>query len=129
MKRVFISFIHDDRPLVNGLRLLAANPNFELEFYDESVRTPVNSTNSEYIKRVIRDKIARSSVTLCLISKDTFKSDWVDWELAESEKAGNKIVAMALKGIENAILPTLIHQKQLPFHAWAPDLLAALVGD
>jgi hypothetical protein len=128
MKRVFISFINEDRLHVNGLRLIAANPNFELEFYDESVRTPVNSMNSEYIKRIIREKIARSSVTLCLISKETHTSEWVDWELEESIKAGNNIIAMAVKGIDNAILPRLIRQKQLPFHAWNPEQLNSLVG-
>ncbi len=41
MKRVFISFRAEDRQQVDGLRLLAANPNFEIEFYDESVRSPI----------------------------------------------------------------------------------------
>jgi antiphage defense system Thoeris ThsB-like protein len=56
MKRVFISFRAEDRQKVNGLRLLAANPNFEIEFYDESVRTAINSTNADYIRRQIREK-------------------------------------------------------------------------
>jgi hypothetical protein len=34
---------------VDGLRLLAANPNFSIEFYDESVRVPIGSTNSDKI--------------------------------------------------------------------------------
>ncbi len=44
MRRVFISFRIEDKPQVNGLRLLAANSNYGLEFYDESVRSPFNST-------------------------------------------------------------------------------------
>ena len=36
-KRVFISFRAEDRQQLNGLRLLAANPRFDIEFYDESV--------------------------------------------------------------------------------------------
>lgn len=77
-KRVFLSFIAEDKDRVQGLRLLAKNPNFDIEFYDESVRTPFDSQNSEYIKRQIREKINRTSVTVCLISEDTHKSKWVD---------------------------------------------------
>ncbi len=76
-KRVFLSFIEEDLDFVRGLRLLAANPNFDLEFYDESVRVAIESTDADYVKRVIRDKITRSSVTVCLISKNTHKSRWV----------------------------------------------------
>jgi hypothetical protein len=50
MKRVFISFRHEDKPQVNGLRLLAANDKFDIEFYDESVRRAVDSEDAKYIK-------------------------------------------------------------------------------
>src|SRR6266498_1327538 len=61
--------------------LLAANPNYDLEFYDESVRVPIESRDAEYVKRRIREKINRTSVTVCLISENTHNSKWVDWEL------------------------------------------------
>lgn len=64
MKRVFISFRVEDRPQINGLRLLAANPKFDIEFYDESVRTEIKSQNAAYIRSKIREKINRTSVTL-----------------------------------------------------------------
>ena len=66
-KRVFLSFRAEDRQQVQGLRLLAANPDYDLEFYDESVRVAIDSHSAEYVKRVIRDKISRSSVTVCRI--------------------------------------------------------------
>ena len=91
MKRVFLSFRAEDKPQVNGLRLLASNPNFNLEFYDESVRVEIKSSNAEYIKRVIREKISRSSVTVCLLSGLTHTSEWVSWELEESAKYRKKI--------------------------------------
>ncbi len=128
-KRVFLSFIAEDKDRVQGLRLLAKNPNFDIEFYDESVRTPFDSQNSEYIKRQIREKINRTSVTVCLISEDTHKSKWVDWELRVSDEKGNKIIAMALKDVNSAVLPKLIKEKNLPFHAWDVNHLARLIAD
>jgi hypothetical protein len=35
---------------VQGLRLLAANPDYNLEFYDESVRGAIDSRDALYVK-------------------------------------------------------------------------------
>jgi hypothetical protein len=129
MKRVFISFAHEDVQQVRGLKLLAAHPTFDLDFYDESLNEPIDSMNSEYIKRVIGDKITRASVTLCLISTTTYQSKWVDWELEKSDEEGNRIIAMALKGVNSAVLPKLIKEKGLTFHTWNPTGLGSLIGD
>lgn len=128
-KRVFLSFIAEDRDRVQGLRLLAANPNYDLEFYDESVRVPINSQDADYVKRVIREKINRTSITVCLISERTHTSEWVNWELEESHKKGNKIIAMALKGVERAVLPKVIRDLNLSFYAWDPELLNRLIQE
>lgn len=126
-KRVFLSFAYEDLPAVKGLRLLAANNGFALEFYDESIRTPIDSTDADYVRRVIREKIARTSVTVCLIGTETYKSKWVEWELEQSRKKGNAIIAMAVKGVDRAVLPKLIKEEGLTFHAWDPQGLGKLI--
>jgi hypothetical protein len=47
MKRVFRA---EDKAQVNGLRLLSGNDAFDIEFYDESVRTAIDSTNATYVR-------------------------------------------------------------------------------
>lgn len=126
-KRVFLSFIGEDKMQVQGLRLLAANPDFDLEFYDESIRVAIDSEDADYVKRVIREKISRTTVTVCLIGKDTHTSAWVDWELEESDEKENTIIVMALKGIDSAILPKLIREKKLTFNPWDPAQLGKLI--
>jgi hypothetical protein len=74
MRRVFISFQIEDEGAVKGLRLLVKNPIYDLEFYDESVRVPINSEQAPYIKRGIREKISRSGAVLCLVNTDTYTS-------------------------------------------------------
>lgn len=128
-KRVFLSFKSEDKQRVWGLRWIASNPDFDLEFYDESVRVPIDSQNSAYIKQRIKEKIARSSVTVCLISETTHESKWVDWELEESIKKGNTIIAMALKDVERAILPAPIKRLGLTFYPWDHNLLARLIQE
>jgi hypothetical protein len=128
-KRVFLSFVSEDKERVQGLRLLAANPNYDLEFYDESVRAAIDSQDADYIKRVIREKLSRTSVTVCLISENTYRSAWVDWELQESSAKGNKIIAMALKDVQQAVLPKVIREKALTFQGWNPALLTRLIAE
>jgi hypothetical protein len=110
---------------VQGLRLLKDNPDYALEFYDESVRVAVDSSDADYVKRVIREKIRRCSVTVCLIGTITYQSKWVDWELRTSEEEKKTIIVMALKGIERAILPSFV--RNLTFHSWDPAHLATLI--
>jgi len=127
-KRVFLSFLAEDKQKVNGLRLLAANPNFDIEFYDESVRVPYDSTNAAYIKMKLSEKISRTSVTVCLISELTYTSEWVNWEIDKSVEKGNKIIAMALKGVERATLPKRIKELGISFHAWDHEHLGRLIN-
>ena len=112
---------------MQGLRLLAANPAYDLEFYDESVRVAIDSLNADYVKRVIREKIARTSVTVCLISPLTHTSAWVDWELAESTAKGNKMIAMGLKGVTTAVLPWYFRTYDNWFWLWNPAKLKELI--
>ena len=126
-KRVFLSFSSDDIDHIRGLRLLNYHPNFDLEFYDQSIKTAINSEDANYIKRVITDQIRRSSVTICLISETTHRSDWVNWELEKSNELGNTIIAMSIKGVESAVLPKFIEENAIFFWTWDPENLSALI--
>jgi hypothetical protein len=128
MKRVFISFRAEDKNKVNGLRLLAANPKFEIEFYDESVRTAYDSNDPTYIRRQIRDKILRTSVTVCMVSELTHTSQWVTWELEESIENGNQIICMGFKdGPTELVLPETARRLKLPWFAWDHDALFRMI--
>lgn len=79
--RAFLSFVQEDLSLVNLFRGQAKNQQFDLEFDDYSLKTPYNSSNSDYIKRGISEKIRLSTLTVCLYGPTTYTSAWVDWEL------------------------------------------------
>jgi hypothetical protein len=74
-RRVFISFDADDKNHVNLFRGQAQNPNLEIDFYDSSLKTAIDSVNAEYIKSQIRPKIEGSSVLLCLLGYNTHRSN------------------------------------------------------
>jgi len=128
MKRVFISFRIEDKDKVNGLRLLAANDKFDIEFYDESVRTPINSTNEAYVRAKIREKINRTSVTVCMVSELTHTSEWVNWELEESYAKRNTVICMGFKDGPNQLtLPKARRDREDQVWAWSHDKLFELI--
>lgn len=127
-KRVFISFRIEDKNKVNGLRLLAANDKFDIEFYDESVRAEIRSHDEAYIKRKIREKINRTSVTVCMVSDLTHTSKWVDWELEESYAKGNTVICMGFKdGPDRLTLPKPCRDNKEPWYAWDHEQLDRLI--
>ena len=60
------------------------------------MRTAIDSTNATYIRSKIREKINRTSITVCMMSELTYTSQWVDWELEESITKGSQIISMGL---------------------------------
>ncbi len=124
MKRVFLSFRAEDRKQVNGLRLLAANDRFEVQVCDESVRTPYDSNDPAYIRRKIREKVRRTTITVCLLRALTRTSKWVSWELEESIDKGNEIILMGLPGVTEALtLPVPVKRLGLRWYTCDLDWL------
>src|SRR5262245_37657980 len=77
-RHVFISFAYEDLDEVNLLRGQAKNENADLAFDDHSVKEAFDSANADYIKRQIREKIDRCSVTVVYLSKNSASSKWVN---------------------------------------------------
>jgi len=114
-RKIFLSFRVEDLDRVNLFRGQAKNENSDLDFIDYSLRAPFNSENAEYIKRGIRERIKQSSVTVILVSKETHKSEWVDWEIRESIRLGKGVVAVKLEDD-----PSMKYPKALEEHGIQP---------
>jgi MTH538 TIR-like domain (DUF1863) len=129
-KRIFISFRAEDKNKVNGLRLLAVNEKFDIEFYDESVKIPINSENAAYLKTRLAEKLSRTSVTICMVSELTHTSEWVDWELEKSYAKGNNVIYMGFKDGPNRLtLPKAGRDRQAIWYLWDHEGLYWLIGD
>jgi hypothetical protein len=89
--RVFLSFVQEDLDLVNLFRRQARTM-----FLDCSVAQPYNTTDLPYIRRKIRERIAITSVTLCLVGRTTYASEWVDWEIRTSQEQASRIYGIRL---------------------------------
>lgn len=79
---VFISHSWDYVDDLKNLRnLLEERGYFHVEFNEASPDEPINSENSAYIKRRLKEKISNSDIVLGIAGMYASYSDWMEWEL------------------------------------------------
>jgi len=116
---VFISFAYEDKEEVNLLRAQAKNDKTDLEFDDYSVKDAFDSKNAEYIKKQIREKIDKTSVTIVYLSNTSAKSQWVDWEIRESLKRGKGVIGVHKGEKPPSTLPDAFKEYKLNVVKWS----------
>ena len=122
-----MSFADEDAQKVNSLLPLLSSPEYELELYPGSSGLEIVDPQAEEVKHRIGEKIVKCNIAVCLIGEDTHKSRWVDLCLEKNRNKGNKIIAMALKKIESAVLPSVVKEENLAFYPWDPERLKKLI--
>ena len=125
-RNVYISFVNEDKPLVELLRGQALKEDSTLEFNDWSLREPFDSERGETIRKGIHERIQQSSVTLVYVSDHTAKSKWVNWEVEESLKLGKKVVGV-YQGVNPPQLPSAIKKHKIKVIAWSHKGLAKVL--
>lgn len=128
-RHVFISFDHEDLNEVNLLRGQAKNDQVDLQFDDHSVKEPFDSTNADYIKRQIREKIDRCSVTVVYLSDKTASSKWVNWEIEESIKRGKGVIGVYKGDKSPANVPPAFQQNGCKTVKWEHAALTKAIED
>lgn len=79
---VFISHSWDHVDDLKNLRnLLEKRGYFHVEFEEASPEEPINSENSAYIRRRLKEKISNSDIVLGIAGMYASYSDWMKWEL------------------------------------------------
>ena len=128
-RHVFISFDHEDLDEVNLLRGQAKNDKVDLQFDDHSVKEPFDSANADYIKRQIRAKIDRCSVTVVYLSPKAASSIWVNWEIEESIKRGKGVIGIYKGDKAPANVPPAFRQNGCKSLKWEHAALTKAIED
>lgn len=128
-RHVFISFAYEDVNEVNLLRGQAKNENTDLQFDDFSVKDAFDSENADYIKRQIRERIDRCSVTVVYLSDKSANSKWVNWEIEESLKRGKGVVGIHKSDSPPENLPPALQQNSCKVVKWAHATLMTAIED
>lgn len=128
-RHVFISFANEDLDEVNLLRGQAKNDKTDLQFDDYSVKEAIDSKNADYIKRQIREKIDRCSVTVVYLSDNSAKSPWVSWEIEESFKRGKGVIGVYKGDAPPKNLPSTFTNNGCKAVKWSHDELTKAIGE
>ncbi len=128
-RHVFISFAYEDLNEVNLLRGQAKNDKTPLNFDDHSVKDAFDSTNADYIKRQIREKIDRASVTAVYLSEHSAKSQWVNWEIEESLKRGKGVIGVYKGDSPPKILPRALTENGCKSFKWGHETLPKAIEE
>lgn len=128
-RNVFISFVNEDIGEVNLLRGQAKNESSDLEFSDYSVKEPFDSKNAEYIKRNIKEKIEKTSITLVYVTKDTAASKWVRWEVEQSLKMGKGVLAVYKGDKPPSNVPPFIEDNNIKLVKWSHEELTKAIEE
>ena len=129
MKRIFLSFADEDAARVKRLVPLFSGSGYELDYYSGSLPGDFDSPQAREIKRALGEMIIKCNVAVCLVGENTHRSKWVDIELEKNRNKGNRIIAMALKGTVEAVLPKAIQEENLRFYPWDPQRLKELITE
>jgi len=125
---VFISFAYEDLDEVNLLRGQAKNDKSDLQFDDYSVKEAFDSANADYVKREIREKLDRTSVTIVYLSDNSAKSEWVNWEIEESIKRGKGIVGVYKSDAPPTNLPKVFTDNDCKSVKWTHEELTKAIN-
>lgn len=122
--QIFLSFAYDeDIDQVNGFRGMLDNPNANINFLDGSCKKDYKGKPEHEIEQYIKSLIDQSSVTVCLISSKTKKSNWVNKELEISQSKNKGIVGIVLKEKDKEIkhisdCPKIFDNKRYLVYYW-----------
>ena len=125
-RRLFLSFHAEDKPQVQGFRLMALNKNVDMEFYDGSLQVAIDSENGAYIRSVLGPKINRAQVLVCLIGNGTAWREWVDWELRKGIEFGKGICGVRLKGSYGRT-PPILNEIGAPVASWDMQAIVSAI--
>lgn len=85
MAKTYSIFISHSWGHVNDLKnlrkFLEDRGYFHVEFEEASPEEPINSENSAYIRRRLKEKISNSDIVLGIAGIYASYSDWMKWEL------------------------------------------------
>lgn len=129
MSRVFKVFISHSWDYVEDLtslrNLLGKRGYFHVEFQEVPPTEPINSSNSNYVKKVLSDKIANSDVMLGLAGMYASRSDWMEWELDKANELGVPVVGVIPRGQER--VSDIVRQRAKTSVRWNTESIVAAI--
>ena len=106
IKNIFISHVHEDDDKVSELKELLKGRSYEVRDSSIDSSNPNRASDENYIKsQILGPRIKWAGVMIVLVSSNTHKSQWVDWEIEYAEKNGKRIIGVLCLDAKDSDLP------------------------
>ena len=111
IKNIFIPHIHEDDEGLAKLKDLAANHGMQLRDSSITSDKPNNAKNEDYIKwEILNPQIEWAGTVVVYVSPDTWKSEWVNWEIERAHELGKRIVGIWEHGAKDCKIPEALEK-------------------
>lgn len=107
--RAFISFVVENQWARDFLVQHAKDKRNDIEFTDYSVHAPFD----EKWKTNCRERIARTKGTIVLVGEDSWKSEAVKWEIAETARQENYMFGIQINSDKTHTVPAGLSAKNM----------------
>lgn len=128
---VFISHVHEDDSEVQGLKNLLSGKGYDVKDSSIDSSKPNDASNPDYIKNeILAPGINWAGAVVVLISPNTHKSEWVNWEIDYAHKKEKRIIGVWCQGAKDSDLPEMFEKFGDDLVGWQGDkIIDALNGD
>ena len=106
-KNLFISHVHEDDSEVQKFKSLLSSKGYSVRDSSIDSTNPNQAKDAKYIKSgILAPGINWAGTLVVLISPNTHKSKWVDWEIEYAQKKDKRIVGVWIQGAKESDLPS-----------------------
>jgi len=84
--------------LMNLRKLLENRGYFKVVFFEVPPHNPIESSNSNYVESIIRQKIVQSDVVIGIAGMYATYSKWMEWELNTAKNLRKPILGVIPRG-------------------------------
>jgi len=121
VKNVFISHHSKDDEHISKIKDLLQDKGFTLKNSSIDSTKPNQASDPDYIKSMLRPRINWAGTTIVLIGKETHSREYVNWEIEESNKQGNRIVGVFIRGASDSDVPEELEKYGDALVGWNSD--------
>jgi hypothetical protein len=127
---VFISHRHEDDGLLAPLRQMLAERGCWLRDSSITADKPNRAEDEHYIKSMLARRIRWAGAVIVIVSPQTWKHEWVDWEIEYASKHRTKrIIGLWAPGEARCALPAPLAEHADAVVAWnATAIIEAIEG-
>jgi hypothetical protein len=127
---IFISHIHEDDPHIEPMKSLLGEHGYDVRDSSIDSSNPNRANNPDYIKtQILAPAIDWAGTVLVLVSPETCRSEWVNWEIRYAQEQGKRIVGVYAPGATESDIPEALEDYGTAVVGWqAASIVDAING-